>query len=121
MLDPTHNAWSVRARTVLGLVTVALAAMLICGTTAWAARGHELAGSFGEPCPGEPCGPGQLKAPSAVAVSEATGDVYVLDEGDSRIERFSASGTYEGQFDGSGKFEVVGDAEPNKEGAAASS
>jgi DNA-binding beta-propeller fold protein YncE len=36
-----------------------------------------------------------------VAVNEATGQVYVLDRGDSRIERFSLGGAYEAQFDGS--------------------
>jgi DNA-binding beta-propeller fold protein YncE len=97
----------------------ALGVSVWCSTSALAARGHEFTGTFGEACPGAPCGPGQLKAPSAVAVNESTGDVYVLDEGDRRVERFSATGTYEGQFDGSGKFEVVGAGEPNKEGTAA--
>jgi hypothetical protein len=106
---------------MVAVLLIAAAATLALCATAWAARGHEFAGSFGEPCPGEPCGPGQLKEPSAVAVSEATGDVYVLDEGDDRVERFSALGVYEGQFDGSGKFEVVTDAEPNKEGTPAPS
>ena len=37
---------------------------------------------MGERCLGEPCTKAQLLAPAAVAVNEATGDVYVLDKGE---------------------------------------
>jgi DNA-binding beta-propeller fold protein YncE len=97
----------------------ALAAGLLWPSSASAARGHELTSTIGEACLSVPCGPGKLKAPSALAVNEASGDIYVLDEGDARVERFSQAGQYEGQFDGSGKFEVTSDPEPSKEGTAA--
>jgi hypothetical protein len=68
---------------------------------ALALRGHAFSGTFGEPCSTEPCGGGQLKEPSGIAVNEASGQIYVLDQGDARIERFSSAGAYEAQFDGS--------------------
>jgi hypothetical protein len=56
---------------------------------------------FGEPCTGTPCGDGEFSEPAGVAVSNATNDVYVVDKGDSRVEYFTANGTYTGQFNGS--------------------
>jgi hypothetical protein len=58
--------------------------------------------SFGEPCgAGEvPCGAGKLDGPAGIAISNATGDVYVADEGDDRVEQFSPIGTYLSQFNG---------------------
>jgi hypothetical protein len=69
--------------------------------------------SFGAPG----SGPGQFDAPVGVAVSDGTGaeagagDVYVVDKGNNRVEWFSAGGTYLGQFNGSGAFEVDGKVE----------
>ncbi|HTA14570.1 MAG TPA: hypothetical protein VK781_06900 [Solirubrobacteraceae bacterium] len=63
---------------------------------ALAVRGHVFEKSFGEAGSGD----GQLKEPSGVAVNEETGQLYVLDQGNSRIERFSSTGAYEAQFDG---------------------
>ena len=67
-------------------------------------------------------GPGQLSKPWGVAVNDRTGlepaagDVYVLDSGNNRVARFSASGAFLGQFNGSGTYEVEGKVET---GAAA--
>ncbi len=48
-------------------------------------------------------GAGQFDEPSGVAVHDATGDVYVYDAGNQRVEWFDAGGgKFEGQFDGSG-------------------
>jgi DNA-binding beta-propeller fold protein YncE len=93
-------------------------ALLSSAAPAMAARGHVFSASFGEPCSPAPapCGPGQLDEPAGVAVNETTGDVYVVDKGDNRVERFSSAGTYLGQFDGSGSFEVEG-TEETDEGA----
>ena len=44
-------------------------------------RGHEFTGSFGT---------GELSGPNDVAVNEATGDIYVLDAGHSRILHYNA-------------------------------
>lgn len=83
------------------LVGVFVVGVFACSSApALAARGHVFDKSFGEPCSSEPCGPGKLKEPSGVAVNEATGDVYVVDKGDNRVEWFSPTGTYLGQFDG---------------------
>jgi hypothetical protein len=91
-----------RAVALTLVVLVATAGILALSVgSAVAARGHVFGGAFGEPCTSEPCGAGQLKEPSAVAVNEATGQVFVLDQGDERIERFSSTGAYEMQFDGS--------------------
>jgi hypothetical protein len=66
----------------------------------------------------EGSGNGQFKNPTAVAVNSSTsltepaaGDVYVVDKGNNRVERFSSTGAFLGQFDGSGAFEVEGKAE----------
>jgi DNA-binding beta-propeller fold protein YncE len=90
---------------LLVLSLLLLTFLAFSAVPAMAARGHELSGTIGEPG----SAPGQLNAPSAVAVSEATGDVYVLDEGNGRVEWFGSTGVFKGQFDGSGIFEVEGE------------
>ncbi|HEY3759686.1 MAG TPA: hypothetical protein VGL37_07970 [Solirubrobacteraceae bacterium] len=45
-------------------------------------------------------GNGQLSEPFGVAVDEASGDVYVADSANNRVEEFDASGSYIGQFGG---------------------
>jgi hypothetical protein len=92
---------------------VVVGALVFSSAPAFAAdRGHVFSKTFGGPCagPGGACEPGQLKEPSGMSVNDATGQVYVLDQGNNRIERFSSAGTYIGQFDGSGAVEV----EPGK-------
>jgi hypothetical protein len=78
-------------------VLVLGASMALTTTPATAFRGHVFGGAFGS----EGSGDGQFKEPSGVAVSEATSQVYVLDQGNNRVERFSSAGVYEAQFDGS--------------------
>ncbi|HSZ05753.1 MAG TPA: hypothetical protein VK778_11250 [Solirubrobacteraceae bacterium] len=83
---------------------------------AFAEREHVFVRRFAGPG----SGPDQLLEPAGVAVDEATGDVYVYDRGNDRVEYFSASGAYLGRFDGSGKwFEVVGGTEVEHSGVAA--
>jgi DNA-binding beta-propeller fold protein YncE len=43
-------------------------------------------------------GPGQFNGPTAVAVEASTGDVYVIDTHNDRVEKFSSSGSYIAQF-----------------------
>ncbi len=77
---------------------------------AFAAKEYVAAGSFGEPCSTSPCGEGQFNEPVGVAANDskepltqpAAGDVYVVGRRDNRVERFSSTDTYIGQFDGSG-------------------
>ena len=103
---------------LLGLAAFATAALLaLTAAPALAARGHVLSPTtIGAPCPeGEvPCAPGKLKEPSAVAVNEASGEVYVLDQGNARVETFDgATNASLGGFDGSetpaGIFEFPGE------------
>ena len=92
------KAKSERTRTVSTTTAIAiLSAIAIFGgltATAQAARPHEFKGvTIGEPG----SGPGQLSEPSGVAVNEATGDVYVVDRGNQRVQWFApkAGGGYE--------------------------
>jgi DNA-binding beta-propeller fold protein YncE len=53
-------------------------------------RGHVFDFSFG----GDGSGAGQLSAPDGIAVDETTGDVYVVDRANQRIDRFGANGEF---------------------------
>ncbi len=46
-------------------------------------------------------GNGQFSSPAGVAVDDSSGDVYVADQGNNRVERFDAEGGYLSQFNGS--------------------
>ncbi len=70
-------------------------------------RGHSVAFSFASK--GESAG--RLVRPAGVAVTEADGDVYVVDAGNNRIERYSSTGEFLtawgwGVSDGKSEFEV---------------
>jgi hypothetical protein len=82
-------------------LSVAFAMLLLClivPSAALAVRGHVFEKTFSEPG----SAPGQLASPAGVAVNEASGDVYVVDAGNDRVERFSSAGAFLGLFDGSG-------------------
>jgi NHL repeat-containing protein/WD40 repeat protein len=66
-------------------------------------EGNVCTAASGDECGAGEAGaePGQFSEPSGVAVNDATGDVYVVDRGNNRVEQFSAAGAYVGQFDGS--------------------
>ena len=102
-------------------VALALTTLAFAATPAFAEKIYYPGVSFGGPG----SGPGQFKEPVGVAVNDATGleagegDVYVVDSGNDRVERFSSSGVYLGQFNGSGTYEVEG--KEVKHGAAAPS
>lgn len=66
---------------------VCLLLALSASASALSQRGHVFseAQSFGT----EGSGAGQLKEPSGVAVSEETGDIYVVDSGNNRVDRFN--------------------------------
>jgi hypothetical protein len=107
---------SFRVRWMLAAWLAIAAVWLIGGSAvASATRGHLFTHAFGS----EGSGPGQFVEPTGVAVNAATHDVYIVDKGNNRVERFSPTGAFLGQFDGSGKFEVVGAPEAAKEGTAA--
>lgn len=52
--------------------------------------------------------PGQFNEPTSIAVSSATHDVYVVDKGNGRVEKFTDSGTLLCEFEGheNGKQEI---------------
>ncbi|MGH2853891.1 MAG: hypothetical protein ACRDLF_06830 [Solirubrobacteraceae bacterium] len=106
---------NVRRLTLLTLAT-ALGVLALSAGPAFAYKEYFKASSFGEPCSSEPCGKGQFSSPAGVAVNDSTapltepaaGDVYVIDGGDERVERFSSTGAYLGQFNGGGSYEAEG-------------
>jgi hypothetical protein len=88
----------VRRMVVAGLAS--LGVLLVCGAgSAIAFTGYADTPSieFGASGSGE----GQFTHPTGVAIDEASGDVYVVDQGDNRVERFTAKGQYLSQFNGS--------------------
>jgi hypothetical protein len=74
-----------------------LASLAFAATPAIAKEIHIYRSSFGS----EGTGPGQFKEPAGVAVNDETGDVYVADKGNNRIEQFSSAGAFIAEFDGS--------------------
>ncbi len=62
-----------------------------------AANGHGLTNTFGSKTSEVP-NPEPLSKPTGVAWSAKTNEVYVIDAGNDRVERFSSAGKYEGQF-----------------------
>jgi DNA-binding beta-propeller fold protein YncE len=89
---------------LLAAIFAAVSSLTI--TPAIAARGHVFSHSFATLGVGN----GQLTEPEGLAVNEATGNIYVVDKGNNRVEYFSPTGAYLGQFNGeestTGKFEV---------------
>ncbi len=75
---------------------VLVGGLVLGGASAFALHTHVFASSFGGPGAGD----GQFSEPSGVAVNAATHDVYVVDVGNNRVERFSSAGVYVSQFDG---------------------
>jgi hypothetical protein len=70
--------------------------LLLCSAPATAQRMHVFNSSFGS----EGTGQGQFSRLGALAVNDETGDVYVIDRGNRRIEVFSATGEYRFEFNG---------------------
>jgi hypothetical protein len=81
---------------LVSLCVVATGGAALWSAPAGAATGFVYAGSFGS----EGSGEGQLKEPTGVAVDNATGDVYVIDHGNTRIDEFSAAGAFIRSFNG---------------------
>jgi streptogramin lyase len=79
-----------RARAVFGLTLLALFAF--CGLAAGSAGAAQFSFAFGE----KGSGNGQFIEPDGVAV--ASGITWVVDSGNSRIEKFNSEGGYLGQF-----------------------
>ena len=102
MATVAHHARRPSTTTIAAGLAVVFVLLLACAPGALAARPHELTGTFGTPCAAGPCTGASLKKPNGVAVNEATGDVYVVDEGANRVVRFNAKGEFQSEFNGSG-------------------
>jgi hypothetical protein len=80
------------------IAALALGGLGVVATTPALAAEHWAAhGAFGL----APADPQPLSDPASLAVNQSTGDVYVVDEGNSHVEYFTATGGYLGEFDGS--------------------
>lgn len=75
----------------LAVVAVWALSSLVSATPALASEG--VTGFFGGQSE-EPALGGTFSSPQGVAVNQATGDIYVADHDNSRVERFSASGAF---------------------------
>jgi hypothetical protein len=74
------------------LAVAALVALLVFAPSAFAAPHHSLTSSFGASgTGGSQFGAG---SPTGAAINQATGDVYVADTANARVERFQADGTF---------------------------
>jgi hypothetical protein len=80
--------------------TLTVAALFFGASSAVAAENyvHKFTTSFGEACTASPCPGGQFSGNAAIVVNQASGDVYVADSGDGRIEKFSADGAFLSSF-----------------------
>jgi hypothetical protein len=95
------------ARKLLSATLVSLCALagglLFTSAPALASNTYAFSKSFGSACvvaESGPC-PGEFDEPQGVAVNEKTGDVYVADTANNRVEYFTAEGEYKGEFNGS--------------------
>jgi hypothetical protein len=91
----------ISARKQAWMIPVIFAAVVVFSCApAWAGGAHVFTGSFGS-ATSTVKDPEPLSAPSGVAFSEKTKEVYVIDTGHDRVERFGSTGAYIGQFNGS--------------------
>jgi DNA-binding beta-propeller fold protein YncE len=104
-LLPTQGtgAPSAHRRALPAVLTIAAATLALTAAPAQAARGHVFEKSIGSgPCtvaPGEPC-EGKFNRPAGLAVNEATGNIYVVDSGNNRVELFNPKGKLQGELTG---------------------
>jgi hypothetical protein len=89
---------------ILTVLATTLGVLVLTGGSAFAATEHVYKSTFGE----AGAEPGKFSDPAGIAVNDKTGDLYVVDKGNNRVERFSSIGAYLGQFNGSGSYEVEG-------------
>lgn len=110
--DAPASARAGRFARVLQLCTAVVAALMVVAVAAPVVSAAPLgvlgvSGSNGT-------GDGQFQGTGGVAVNESTGDVYVIDLGGQRVERFNAVGEFQDSFgtagtsDGQFAFETVG-------------
>ena len=80
-----------RAARLLAVVALTLGAWLaLASVPALAGETHVFSSSFGT----QGSAANEVSSPQGVAVNEATGDVYVADTGNARVDEFDSSGTF---------------------------
>jgi hypothetical protein len=85
--------WSQARRVIsLAIAVFALGAALAAGAAQ--ASLFSPAGSFGSPGSGD----GQFQGPTGVAIQQASGNVYVIDSGNARVEKFTPTGSFISAF-----------------------
>jgi DNA-binding beta-propeller fold protein YncE len=87
--DGTHRARLLHVSVLAGLI-LGLLTLFVSPAMALTQRGHVFSPTLSFGTPGS--GAGQLKEPAGVAVNEASGDVYVVDSGNNRVDRFDSEG-----------------------------
>ena len=96
---PGSPAGPVHAVTrLLAVVGAAAVLMAVASGPAFALQGHVFSSSFGSTGSGN----GQFSGPNGVAVDQSSGDVYVADSGNNRIEKFGPSGAFIAEFGATG-------------------
>jgi sugar lactone lactonase YvrE len=94
----------------LAVALLCAIALVVVPVSAAAAAPLGVLGVSGSTGPGD----GQFQQVGGVAVNDSTGDVYVIDMGGQRVERFDAAGAFQGSFGAAGTgngqfaFETVG-------------
>jgi hypothetical protein len=80
-----------RLAIAVALLVAAVALLLTSAPAmAFSERGHAFGSAFGSTGTGN----GQFSSPSGVAVNETTGDIFVVDRGNNRVERLDSSGKF---------------------------
>jgi len=94
-----------RARVAAAVAIVIVAILLVTSGDAHATTGHAFAGSFGGPGEAE----GQFLAPPIGVAAGLAGDVFVAEPFAARIDRFTATGTFQSVSPAEGYSEAPGD------------
>src|SRR6185312_14516285 len=75
---------------IAGVLCVAVSLCVFWSTSALAHRAYTYTGTFGV----AGSGAGELEAPQSVAVNDQTGNVYVVDTHNFRVEEFDSTGNF---------------------------
>jgi NHL repeat len=83
---------------VCAAVCVAVLLLAVASVPAFALQSHAFSSSFGSTGSGN----GQFSGPNGVAVDQSTGDVYVADSANNRVEKFGPTGAFIAAFGAAG-------------------